>query len=98
MVPAEEYGAKFRDKEECFHFLAHECGAYLSSYDTMSWPHLRDLQSGKKKIIKGTDAKYLHVPQYENLTVKEFLLFACDYPFVTMCLPDRKQEIEKLPR
>ena len=42
--------------------------------------------------------KHLHVPQYEDLTIPEFLKFASDYPFVTMCLPDRKQELEKLPR
>ena len=38
------------------------------------------------------------VPCFEELTIPEFLKFAADYPFATMCLPDRKQELEKLPR
>ena len=69
-MPAEEYGAKYRTKPEIFHFLAHDVGAYLSSYDTMTWMHLRDLQSGKKKIIKGTEMKHMHVPQYDHLTIE----------------------------
>ena len=60
--------------------------------------YLRDLASGKKKPIKGTDVKHLTVPQFETLTIDEFLKYASDYPFVTMCLPDRKQELDKLPR
>ena len=92
-VPVDEYGAKFRDKPESYHFLAHENGIYLPHIDSVSWPFLRDIQSGKKKKIKGSDVKHLHVPQYEDLTIEEFLKFAGDYPFVTMCLPDRKQEL-----
>ena len=97
-VPAEEYGSKFRTKQECYHFIAHENGAYLPPHDTVTWMHLRALQAGKKKIILGKDIKYLHVPQYENLSIKEFLKFADDYPFAMMCLPDRQVEIDKLPR
>jgi len=97
-VTADEYGSKFRDKPECYHFLAHENGIYLPAVDLVSWPHLRDIQAGRKKRIDGCDVKHLHVPQYEHLTIPEFLNFASDYPFVTMCLPDRKQELEKLPR
>ena len=97
-VPAEEYGSKFRTKQECYHFVAHEYGAYLPPHDTVTWMHLRALQAGKKKIILGREIKYLHVPQYENLNIKEFLKFADDYPFIMMHLPDRKVEIDKLPR
>ena len=60
--------------------------------------HLRDLAAGKKKIIKGTDAKHFNIPQYEHLTIEEFLKFANDYPFVMMYLPSRETELDKLPR
>ena len=42
--------------------------------------------------------KHMHVPQYDHLTIEQFLIFAKDYPFATMCLPDRKADLEKLPR
>ena len=60
--------------------------------------HLRDLAAGKKKLIKGTDVKHLNIPQYEHLTIEDFLKFADDYPFVMMYFPSRKVELEKLPR
>ena len=62
-----------------------------------SW-HLRDLSTGTKKIIRGHEVKYLHVPMYEHLAVEDFLLFIDNYPFVKMCLPDRPKEIKKLGR
>ena len=37
-------------------------GPYLSSYDTMTIWHMRDLASGKRTRIKGSDIRYLHVP------------------------------------
>ena len=60
--------------------------------------HLRELQSGRKKIILGREIKHLHVPQYEHLNIKKFLKFADNYPFIMMHLPERKVEIDKLPR
>ena len=78
--------------------LANEYGAYLPHIDCVIMWYLRDLAAGKKKTIRGTEMKHLTVPQFEHLTIEEFLKFAADYPFVTMCLPDRKQELEKLPR
>lgn len=70
--------------------MASENGAYLPHVDCLTMWYLRDLASGKKKAIKDTEVKHLTVPQFENLTIDEFLKFAADYPFVTMCLPDRK--------
>ena len=69
MVMAKEFGAKFKDKREVYHFLSHEVGAYLSSYDTMTIWHLRDLMSGKCRLIMGKDIMQISVPQYENLTI-----------------------------
>ena len=80
--------------------MAHDGGAYLPHIDCVTVWFLRDLASGKKKMIKDTEAKHLSVPcfEVEDLTIPEFLKFAADYPFATMCLPDRKQELEKRPR
>lgn len=38
------------------------------------------------------------VPQYEELTIKEFYSFAQGYPNVIQALPEVEQEIFKLPR
>ena len=31
--------------------------------------HLKDLISGKKKIVKNENVKYIYVPQYETLSL-----------------------------
>ena len=97
-ITVDEWAAKARDKTENYNMLANEYGAYLPHIDCVIMWYLRDLAAGKKKTIRGTEMKHLTVPQFEHLTIEEFLKFAADYPFVTMCLPDRKQELEKLPR
>ena len=50
-VPASVIGAKMKSKNEVYRFLSSEVKAYLSSYETMTVYHLRDLFSGTKKII-----------------------------------------------
>ena len=97
-MTAKDFASKMRDKQEVYHFLTHEVGAYLSSYDTMTVWHMRDLVSGKKKRIKGTDVKHLNVPQYEGLKIEAFFKFANNYPEVLRALPTEQAEKEKLPR
>ena len=97
-VTAKDFAAKMRDKQEVYHFLTHEVGAYLSSYDTMTVWHMRDLVSGKRRRIKGTDVKHLNVPQYEGLKIEAFYKFAKDRPEVMRAFPSEEQEREKLPR
>ena len=97
-MTAKDFAAKYRDKQEVYHFLSHDCGIYLSSYETVTIWHLRDLISGKRTKIKGTEVKHLSVPMYESLNIKEFLAFAKDYPEVMMALPSEEREREKLPR
>ena len=50
-ITAKDFAAKMRNKQEVYHFLTHEVGAYLSSYDTMTVFHMRDLVSGKRHRI-----------------------------------------------
>ena len=98
LITAEEWGAKARDKVECYHKVGHEFGAYVPAIDNITIWHLRDLTSGVKKRINGKDVKHLHVPFYESLTVDDFIAFIEDFPFVKLCLPDRENELKKLGR
>jgi hypothetical protein len=97
-VVAKEFASKYRDKTEVYHFLTHDVGAYLGTYDSMTIWHMKDLISGERKLIKGTDSKHLSVPQYEGLKIETFLDYAALYPEVMKCLPSVKKEREKLPR
>ena len=78
--------------------LSHEFGAYLPHPELVTVYHLRDLANGVKKHIKGKDIKHYSIPQYDHLSIDEFMNFAKDYPFVMMHLPDRLKEIKKMPR
>ena len=97
-ITAEEWGAKARNKTECYHQVGHEFGAFVPPIDNITSWHLRDLSTGIKKMIKSSEIKHLHVPSYDKLSVEEFLKYIDDYPFVKMCLPDRENEIKKMGR
>jgi hypothetical protein len=97
-VVAKEFGAKFKSKRECYHFLSHECALYLSSYDTMTIYHLRDIGAGLRTKIKGKDVVHLSVPYYEHLTIKEFIDYADEHPAAAKALPMVRKETLKLPR
>lgn len=97
-VVAKEFGAKFKSKRECYHFLSHECGLYLSSYDTMTIYHLRDIGAGLRTKIYGKDVVHLSVPYYEGLTIKEFMEYAVEHPAAARALPMVDKETKKLPR
>ena len=61
-VPAQSFGAKFASKREVWRFLSCECGAYLSSYETMTIFHMRDLVANKRTLIKSALMKHVNVP------------------------------------
>ena len=52
-VTAKDFAAKMRNKQEVYHFLTHEVGAYLSSYQTMTVWHMGDIVAGKRRKIPG---------------------------------------------
>ena len=87
-----------QNKREIHHFLSNECGAYIPPFGNVTIYHLRDLASGKRKLIKGVNVKHLQVPLYDGLKVEEFLRFAQDYPEVFEILPRDKTEIDSLHR
>ena len=61
-VNAKAFQAKYADKMEVYKFLTHDVGAYLPPYESVTVWHMRDLCSGKRRKILGTDVQYLSVP------------------------------------
>ena len=59
---------------------------------------MKDIMSSQRTKIKGVDVHHLSVPQYEDLTIKEFLSYAADKPAVMKALPVVEKERHKLPR
>ena len=97
-ITAQQFTAKYQSKPEVYRFLATEVGAYLSSYNTVTIWHLRDLCAGKRRIVMAKDVKQIHVPQFEGLTTEDMLKFARAYPAVGQALPAEPREVEKLLR
>jgi len=97
-VNANSFGAKYQSKREVYRFLSHDCGAYLSTYETMTIFHLRDLMSGKRKRIKAVDVKVIQVPHFKGLKVESMYAFAEQYPEVMEHFPTVKRERDDLPR
>ena len=81
-VNSSEFSHRFSSKEECFWFLATECGIYLDTYETMSIFHLKDVISGARQHIKSKDVKHIHVPHFPGLSVDNILEFARAHPSV----------------
>ena len=68
-VNANSFGAKYQSKREVYRFLSHDVGTYLSTYETMTIFHLRDLMAGKRKRIKAVDVKVIQVPHFKGLKI-----------------------------
>ena len=95
---AKDFAAKFQDKREVYHFLTYEVGAYLPPFENVTVFHMRDLAAGIKSIVKGKDVLHISIPQYEGLSIEEFLKFGKDYKLVKNALPDNEKEVGKMPR
>ena len=52
---------------------------------------------GKKKRILGKEVRYISIPQYEGLAIKDIANFVRPHGEVALYLPDEK-EIPKLPK
>lgn len=79
VVSAQSFGAKYAGKREVYRFLTHDVGAYLSSYETMTIWHMKDLVNGMRKMLKAKEVKHVTVPQFEGLAIKDLLEFARPY-------------------
>ena len=97
-VDAAAFAAKYQSKRKVYRFLTHDCGVYLSSYESMTVWHMRDIVSGKRKRINQTDVKTITVPHFEGLNIERMLAYAADKVEVMYALPTIEREREKLPR
>ena len=97
-VPASAFGAKYASKREVYRFLTNDVGCYLSSYETMTVWHMRDLCSNKRLRIKSDNVKHIVIPQFDGLSIEDLLAYASNYPEVLRALPIAQKEIKKLPR
>ena len=56
-----------------------QCHAYLASFENHTIYHLKSIVYGDKKFISNDDVRYLSLPQYTGLGVKEILDYAMAY-------------------
>ena len=54
-------------------FLTVECHAYLAPYECHTIYFIKALVQGAKKFMHADKVRYLSVPQYEGLGIKEIL-------------------------
>ena len=76
MITAQTFGARYNGKREVYRFLTHDVGGYLSSFDTMTVWHMKELVNGQRKLLKSKDIKHVIIPQFEGLAIKYMLEFA----------------------
>ena len=96
-ITAASFGAKYASKKEIYRFLTNEVRAYLSSYDTMTVWHMRDLCSKKRRRINCDDVKHIIIPQFDGLSIEALLDYGKMYHEVMRALPLVDKEIKKLP-
>ena len=85
---------------QVFRFLASDCNCYLSSFDTMTVWHLRDIVANKRTRIKCDNVKVIQLPHFEGLTIATILEWAGQHNngAALRALPSVRAEVEKLPR
>ena len=59
---------------------------------------MRDIATGKRRLIKSKDIRQLGVPQYEGLSTADILEWSKAYPVVAEALPSEPREVDKLHR
>ena len=97
-VPASAFGAKYASKREVYRFLTNDVQVYLSSYETMTVWHMRDLCSKKRRMIKSENVRHIIIPQFEGLAIEDLLSYASQHSNVMEALPLVAKETKKLPR
>ena len=74
-----------------------ECHAYLAPYENHTIYFLKALIQGAKKFIHNDSIRYLSLPQYDGLGIREILTQAQENDACADYLPD-PEEFRKLPR
>ena len=80
-----------------YHFLTVEVKAYLAPYESHTIYFLKELIQGQKKYLHCDRIRYLSVPQYEGLGIREMLAEALRYAVIRDYLP-HEDEFRRLPR
>ena len=92
LVDAKAFGAKFQTKREVYRFLTHDCSVYLSSYETMTIYHMKDLAASKRRRINQMAVKVITVPHFDGLKIETMLEYANMFPHVMEALPSIRRE------
>ena len=99
-ITTAEFSAKFRSKYEVYQFMTIDAKAYLPAPECLTIYFLKDLIRGAKSckfsffisnidiVIKSDEAKHLHVPLYEGLSVENILSKGMTYEQVRTHMPD----------
>ena len=74
-----------------------DCHAYLAPYECHTIYFLKAIIQGTKKFVGCDNVRYLSLPQYEGLGIREILEQAIGFGVVNDYLPD-PEEFRKLPR
>ena len=70
MVSSQEFAAKYRSKREIYNFLACDVGIFLPPYENITIYFLKDLMSGRKKMLRTTMIRTIHIPQYVKTIIE----------------------------
>ena len=97
LIPASEVAAKVKSKRKVYRFVSCELKAYVSSFETMTVWHLRDLMDSKKKRIHVDDVKHINIPNFDGLTIETMMDYAKQTKTAMNYFPV-KEELKKLPR
>ena len=63
-ISSKEFAAKYNSKREIYNFLACDVGIYLPPYDNVTIYFLKDLMNGRKKMLRTTTIRTIHIPMY----------------------------------
>ena len=61
-VSSKEFAAKYKSKRETYNFLACDVGAYLPPYENVTIYFLKELMSGKKKMLHHSNHATINIP------------------------------------
>ena len=61
-MSSKEFSAKYKSKREIYNFLATDVGVFLPPYDNVTIYFLKELMNGKKKMLRNTQIRTIHIP------------------------------------
>ena len=61
-ISSKEFQAKYRSKRDIYNFLACDVGIFLPPYDNVTIYFLKELMMGKKKMLRTSMIRTIHIP------------------------------------